>query len=84
MQTSPTSQTPQLQQEGAPGKRSLVPIVEVQNLRKVYQRLLAIDDISFVMYRGEAFGFLGPNGRQKYRRENPDRLSRPYTGTIRG
>jgi ABC-2 type transport system ATP-binding protein len=65
MQTSPTSQTPQLQQEGTAEKRSLVPIVEVQNLRKVYKRLVAVDDISFVMYRGEAFGFLGPNGAGK-------------------
>ena len=65
MQTSSTSQTPQGQREGSSEKRSQVPIVEVEHLRKAYQRLLAVDDISFVTYRGEAFGFLGPNGAGK-------------------
>lgn len=46
-------------------KDSRLPAVEVQGLRKVYQRILAVDDISFVTYRGEAFGFLGPNGAGK-------------------
>src|SRR5579883_3017521 len=42
-----------------------LPAVEIQGLRKVYQQIIAVDDISFVMYRGEAFGFLGPNGAGK-------------------
>lgn len=42
-----------------------VPAIEVSGLTKVYQRLVAVDDISFTMYRGEAFGFLGPNGAGK-------------------
>ncbi len=42
-----------------------VPALEVRGLRKVYQQLVAVDDISFVMQRGEAFGFLGPNGAGK-------------------
>src|SRR5258708_6136818 len=41
------------------------PILEVQELRKVYHQLIAVDNISFVTYRGEAFGFLGPNGAGK-------------------
>lgn len=41
------------------------PAVEVEHLRKVYHRLIAVDDVSFVMRRGEAFGFLGPNGAGK-------------------
>lgn len=42
-----------------------IPAVEVQGLRKIYQQIIAVDDISFVSYRGEAFGFLGPNGAGK-------------------
>src|SRR5436305_4628237 len=47
------------------GKLALIPAIEVQGLRKVYQDVIAVDNISFVTYRGEAFGFLGPNGAGK-------------------
>lgn len=47
------------------GQGSLLPAVEIQGLRKVYQQIIAVDDISLVTYRGEAFGFLGPNGAGK-------------------
>ena len=41
------------------------PAIEVEGLQKIYRSLVAVDDISFAMYRGEAFGFLGPNGAGK-------------------
>lgn len=65
MQTSSISQMRSVQPEKTPERHGLVPIVEVQNLRKAYRQRLAIDDVSFSMYRGEAFGFLGPNGAGK-------------------
>jgi ABC-2 type transport system permease protein len=41
------------------------PIVEVQNLRKVYGEKVAVADLSFVVAPGEIFGILGPNGSGK-------------------
>ena len=41
-------------------------IVVVEHLRKTYDKdILAVDDISFRVHRGEIFGFLGPNGAGK-------------------
>jgi ABC-2 type transport system ATP-binding protein len=40
-------------------------ILEVQNLSKRYGNLVAVNDISFQVYRQEIFGILGPNGAGK-------------------
>jgi ABC-2 type transport system ATP-binding protein len=40
-------------------------MLNVQNLRKGYARVLALEDVSFEVTRGEIFGLLGPNGAGK-------------------
>lgn len=40
-------------------------VVEVKNLKKYYNDLHAVDDISFSVSKGEIFGILGPNGAGK-------------------
>ena len=39
--------------------------IEVFNLKKVYGDLVAVNDISFAVRKGEVFGFLGPSGAGK-------------------
>lgn len=40
-------------------------IIEVFHLSKRYKDLIAVDDLSFTVKRGEILGFLGPNGAGK-------------------
>ncbi|MCP4872920.1 MAG: ATP-binding cassette domain-containing protein [Proteobacteria bacterium] len=42
-----------------------MPSIEVQDLKKTYGKLAAIDGISFSVEPGEVVGFLGPNGAGK-------------------
>lgn len=40
-------------------------VVEVEDLRKVYGSIVAVDGISFEVHRGEIFGMVGPNAAGK-------------------
>ncbi|MBN1213564.1 MAG: ABC transporter ATP-binding protein [candidate division Zixibacteria bacterium] len=40
-------------------------MIIAENLRKQFNGLVAVDDVSFHIERGEAFGLLGPNGAGK-------------------
>jgi len=40
-------------------------VLIVRNFRKVYEKFVAVDDISFDVRQGEIFGLLGPNGAGK-------------------
>ena len=40
-------------------------VIEVEHLTKRYGKLLAVNDISFTVRKGEVFGFLGANGAGK-------------------
>jgi len=41
------------------------PIIETENLTKVYKGQVAVDHVTFKVFEGEVFGFLGPNGAGK-------------------
>jgi ABC-2 type transport system ATP-binding protein len=41
------------------------PVIEAAGLTKRYGRQRGVDDVSFAVHEGEAFGFLGPNGAGK-------------------
>jgi ABC-2 type transport system ATP-binding protein len=40
-------------------------IIQVKNLTKMFNKFVAVDDISFDVKKGEIFGLLGPNGAGK-------------------
>jgi len=65
-------------------KRDNSSALEVAHLTKRYGEVLAVDDISFRVNKGELFGFLGPNGAGKTTTINMlTGLARLDTGTIR-
>jgi ABC-2 type transport system ATP-binding protein len=41
------------------------PVIEIKDFRKTYADFVAVDGISFDVWKGEVFGLLGPNGAGK-------------------
>ena len=42
-----------------------ISVIEVRHLTKRYKYVVAVQDVSFAVKKGEIFGFLGPNGAGK-------------------
>jgi ABC-type multidrug transport system ATPase subunit len=40
-------------------------VIEINGLTKRFKEVLAVDELSFEVHRGDVFGFLGPNGAGK-------------------
>jgi len=58
--------------------------IQVSDLRKVYGDLVAVDDISFSVKKGEVFAFLGPNGAGKTTTvEIIESIRTPTAGTVK-
>ncbi len=58
--------------------------IEVYNLKKVYGDLIAVNDISFSVNKGEVFAFLGPNGAGKTTTvEIIESIRKPTAGVIK-
>ncbi len=58
--------------------------IEVSHLKKVYDDLIAVNDISFAVKKGEIFAFLGPNGAGKTTTvEMIESIRTPTTGVIK-
>jgi len=59
-------------------------VVLVEDFRKVYGNINAVDGISFEVHRGEIFGLLGPNGAGKTTTlESLEGLRQPTSGSLR-
>jgi ABC-2 type transport system ATP-binding protein len=58
--------------------------IEVSHLKKVYGDLIAVNDISFSVKKGEIFAFLGPNGAGKTTTvEMIESIRQPTEGSIK-
>lgn len=60
------------------------PAIEVSHLKKVYGDLVAVNDVSFSIRKGEIFAFLGPNGAGKTTTvEMIESIRKPTAGSIK-
>jgi len=59
-------------------------VIEVEDLRKAYGDVVAVDGVSFEVRQGEIFGMVGPNGAGKTTTiECIEGLRRPDAGSVR-
>ncbi|KKQ73604.1 MAG: ABC transporter related protein [Berkelbacteria bacterium GW2011_GWB1_38_5] len=59
-------------------------VIEIKNLTKKYGKLIAVNDISFDVQKGEVFGLLGENGAGKTTTmEMIESLRKPSSGSIK-
>ncbi len=59
-------------------------VAEVHHLKRSYGSLIAVNDISFNVYRGEIFGIVGPNGAGKTTTiECMEGIRKPDAGSLR-
>ncbi len=61
----PQAQLPETPSAPPPPADERPPAIIVEHLTKRFDKVLAVDDISFAVPQGEFFGFLGPNGAGK-------------------
>src|SRR5947207_2686230 len=62
---------------------AIQPVIHVSSIRKVYGRMVAVDDVSFDVSEGEVFGLIGPNGAGKTTTmECVEGVRRPDAGQI--
>ncbi|MFO8110767.1 MAG: ABC transporter ATP-binding protein [Thermoplasmata archaeon] len=60
------------------------PVIEIRKLRKKYGGLVAVNNISITIHRGEIFAFVGPNGAGKTTTvEICEGIRSPTSGTVR-
>jgi ABC-2 type transport system ATP-binding protein len=58
--------------------------IQVEDLRKAFGEVRALDGVSFTVYQGELFGYQSPNGAGKTTTINLlTGLARPDSGSIR-
>jgi ABC-2 type transport system ATP-binding protein len=59
-------------------------VIQVKDFQKTYGKLIAVEEISFDVNRGEIFGLLGPNGAGKTSTlESLEGLRKPDGGSLR-